>query len=247
MFDGRWRTGVDRATAPIGSALRRTGVTADQLTVAGLVMAVASAVAIATGRIGLGLGLLIASAVPDLLDGPVAKAAGTAGPRGAFFDSVADRIADALILGGIGWYLASDRGGHVVLLPFAALAVASLVSYQRAKAESLGYPARGGLMERAERIVALCAGLAFPGFLVPMLWVVLVLSSVTAIQRFVKVWQLASVERPPPDRRGRPRIEARWRTWRETAGHHGGRNRRREAWRARRQDGAGRRRTSTRP
>jgi CDP-diacylglycerol--glycerol-3-phosphate 3-phosphatidyltransferase len=247
LFDGRWRTGVDRATAPIGSALRRTGVTADQLTAAGLVMAVASSVAIAAGRIGLGLGLLIASAVPDLLDGPVAKAAGTAGPRGAFFDSVADRVTDSLVLGGIGWYLASERGGHVVLLPFAVLAVASLVSYQRAKAESLGYPAKGGLMERAERIVALCAGLAFPGFLVPMLWVVLALSSVTALQRFVKVWQLASVERPPPDRRARPRIEARWRTWRETAGHHRGRNRRREAWRARRQEGPGRRRTSTRP
>ncbi|HEX2063054.1 MAG TPA: CDP-alcohol phosphatidyltransferase family protein, partial [Acidimicrobiales bacterium] len=193
MFDGRWRTGVDRATAPVGAALRRTGVTADQLTAAGLVMAVASAVAIATGRIGLGLGLLIASAVPDLLDGPVAKASGTAGPRGAFFDSVADRVTDSLVLGGIGWYLASEKGGHVALLPFAVLAVASLVSYQRAKAESLGYPARGGLMERAERIVALCAGLAFPGFLVPMLWVVLALSSVTALQRFVKVWQLASV------------------------------------------------------
>ncbi len=247
MFDGRWRGGVDRATAPVGSALRRAGVTADQLTVVGLVMAVGSAVAIATGRIGLGLALLVVSALPDLLDGPVAKAAGTAGPRGAFFDSVADRVTDALVLGGIGWYLASEEGAAAAMLAFAVLAVSSLVSYQRAKAESLGYSARGGLMERAERIAAICAGLAVPGLLVPMLWVVLVLSAVTAVQRFVKVWRLASVEQPVPPRRFRPARDSRWRTWRQMRSHHGGRTRRREAWRARRQDRARRRRAATRP
>ena len=239
MFDGRWRTGVDRATAPVGSALRRSGITADQLTALGLAMAVGAAVAIGGGWIGLGLGLFIASALPDLLDGPVAKAAGTASPRGAFFDSVADRVSDSLVLGGMAWYLASERGGHAAVLPFAVLAVSSLVSYQRAKAESLGYSAKGGLMERAERVVALCAGLAFPGFLVPVLWLVLVLSSVTAVQRFVKVWRLASVEHPTPTRRGRGvgryGTDGRWRTWRDPQGQHRGRSRRRETGRARRQ------------
>ncbi len=225
MFDGRWRTGVDRATEPVGSALRRIGATADHLTALGLLVGVAAAVAIGSGRLGLGLVLLVASALPDLLDGPVAKAAGTAGPRGAFFDSVADRVTDALVLGGVAWHLAAEPGGRAPVLAFAVLAASGLVSYQRAKAESLGYQARGGLMERAERIVVLCAGLAF-GILVPALWVMLALSLVTAVQRFGRVWRQAPVPvdagRParswPRPRVGsdRARIDARWRAWRES-------------------------------
>ena len=68
-----------------------------------------------------------------------------------------------------------------------------MISYQRAKAESLGLDAKGGLMERAERIIALCIGLLFPFLLIPMLWVMLVLTAVTAVQRFVKVWKQAAV------------------------------------------------------
>ena len=245
MFDGRWRAGVDRVTGPVGSALRRTGITADQLTAMGMVMAVAAAVAIGAGWLRLGLVLLGASALPDLLDGPVAKATGTAGPRGAFFDSVSDRVTDALLLGGIGWYLASEEGAHAAMLPFAVLAVSSLVSYQRAKAESLGYQAKGGLMERAERLIALSVGLAFPMILVPVLWLTLALTFVTAVQRFVKVWRLASVERPA--RPERSSLDARWRAWRELTAQHAGRSRRRQAWRARRQERPWRRRAGTRP
>ena len=62
------------------------------------------------------------------------------------------------------------------VLPFAVLAVSSLISYQRAKAESLGLEAKGGLMERAERIVLLCLGLLFDVLLIPILWVMLALT-----------------------------------------------------------------------
>src|SRR5579884_4471588 len=161
MFDGRWRAGVDRRTGPLGSALHRTGITADQLTAAGIVLAAGAAAVIAAGHLTLGLIVLIAAALPDLLDGPLAKAAGTASRRGAFFDSVADRATDALVLGGVAWYLASNRGAHSAVLPLAALAAANLVSYLRAKAESLDFDARGGVMERAERIIVLSIGLIF--------------------------------------------------------------------------------------
>ena len=219
MFDGRFRTGVDRGTRPVGEALRRTGVSADHLTAAGLALAVACAVAVGSGRLGLGLALLIASALPDMLDGAVAKASGTSSLRGAFFDSVADRVTDSLMLGGIAWYLAGEDGGRAAMLPFAVLGVSTLISYERAKAESLGYAAKGGLMERAERVIALCVALAFSFLLVPILWLMLVLTSITAVQRFVKVWRQA--EAPPRhDRRQRraasaPRGDvaiARWRS-----------------------------------
>jgi CDP-diacylglycerol--glycerol-3-phosphate 3-phosphatidyltransferase len=168
-----------------------------------------TAVVIGSGRLFLGLVLLAASALPDLLDGAVAKAAGSASPRGAFFDSVADRVTDAFILGGIAWHLAATDGGTAALLPFAVLATSFLISYERAKAEALGFDARGGLMERAERIIAIAVGLAFPVVLVPVLWALLGLTAFTAVQRFVKVWRQASAPRPLGP--------SRWQTWRESA------------------------------
>jgi CDP-diacylglycerol--glycerol-3-phosphate 3-phosphatidyltransferase len=213
MYDRRWRSGVERSLEPIGSGIRRTGISADHLTASGLVLAGACAVAVGSGHLGLGLFLLIASALPDLLDGAVAKAAQTASARGAFFDSVADRVSDSLVLGGITWYLATTRGGAIPVLPFAVLAASMLVSYERARAESLGYTAKGGLMERAERVIALAIGVAFSAVLVPVLWVMLVLTIITAVQRFAMVWQQSS-SRPEEERR-----LARWRAWRTAHGY----------------------------
>lgn len=193
MFDGAFRRPVDRAVKPIGEALRRTGLTPDHLTILGLVLGVAAAVAIGSGRLFLGVLLVVASALPDLFDGALANASGAASQRGAFFDSTVDRITDALLLGGIAWYFTATQSPQMVMLPFAVLAVSQFISYQRAKAESLGLDAKGGLMERAERIIVLCLGLLIPGLLVAVLWVMLVLTSITAIQRFAKVWVQAEV------------------------------------------------------
>ncbi len=159
MFDGRWRHAVDRTTKPVGTALVRAGITADVLTIFGLAMSVVTAFAVGSGHLVAGIFLLFPTGLPDLFDGPVAKASGRASVRGAFFDSVADRIADAFLFGGVAWYLAARHHGEMVLLPFAILAVTSLISYQRAKAELLGLSAKGGLMERAERFILL--GLCF--------------------------------------------------------------------------------------
>ena len=159
MFDGRWRDAVDRSTGPVGAALHRRGITADVLTATGLVSATATAATVATGHLHIAIVLLILTGLHDLLDGPVAKAAGTASVRGAFFDSVTDRVADALLMGGVAWYLVGRHEGHLAVLPLAVLGVTALVSYERAKAESLGLSAKGGLMERAERMILL--GVAF--------------------------------------------------------------------------------------
>ena len=161
MFDGRWRDAVDRSTGPVGAALHRRGITADVLTATGLISATATAAAVATGHLHIAIVLLILTGLHDLLDGPVAKAAGTASVRGAFFDSVTDRVADALLMGGVAWYLVDRHEGHLAVLPLAVLGVTALVSYERAKAESLGLSAKGGLMERAERMILL--GVAFLG------------------------------------------------------------------------------------
>jgi CDP-diacylglycerol---glycerol-3-phosphate 3-phosphatidyltransferase len=206
MFDGRWRSTFETGLRPVGAHLRQTGITANHLTTAGLIMAAAASLTIANGFLATGLVLLVLTALPDVLDGAVAKASGTASPRGAFFDSVVDRVSDALLLGGVAWYLASTQPGRVAVLPLAVLAASMLVSYERAKAEGLGFEARGGLMERAERLIALGFGLLFESLLVPVLWVMLVLTLYTAGQRFVRVWQQASVPQP-----ARP-LHSRWRS-----------------------------------
>jgi phosphatidylinositol phosphate synthase len=205
MFDGRWRSSFEKGMRPLGAQIRRTGITANHLTVTGLVMAVAAAVTIANGWLRAGLLLLVLTALPDVLDGAVAKASGTASPRGAFFDSVVDRVSDALLLGGVAWYLASTQPGRIAVLPMAVLAASMLISYERAKAEALGFDARGGLMERAERLVFLAFGLLFESLLVPVLWVMLVLTLFTAGQRFVTVWRQASAPQVQP-------LAARWRS-----------------------------------
>ena len=246
MFDGRWRTAVDTGVKPVGAALRRTGISADHLTATGLVMAGATAVAIGSGHLFIGLVLLGLAAIPDLLDGAVAKASGTSSQRGAFFDSVSDRVTDSLVLGGIAWFFAVHRGGLAPMLPFAVLGASTLISYERAKAESLGYDAKGGIMERAERIIVLAVGLAFPVLLVPVLWLMLATTLLTAVQRFVKVWKQASVELPAAAKKAhrleqKPELSERWRAWRESTG-----NRSVTDWRgssARRSSRDGRRRT----
>ena len=207
MLDGNWRTVVDRGLTPIGQSLQRTGISADVVTVIGIVMAAGASVAIGMGNLRLGFLLLVLTGVPDALDGAVAKAAGTASSRGAYFDSVADRLTDALLFGGVAWHLASVRTDRMMMLPVAIMATAMFISYQRAKAESLGYDAKGGLMERAERFIVLAFGLLFFEILVPVLWVMLALSLVTAVQRFVKVWRQATADRelPTGGRSGRRR------------------------------------------
>ena len=252
---------MDRATRPVGRQLVRLGITADVLTASGLVFAAATAAVVATGHLLIGIPLLALTGFHDLFDGPVAKAAGTASVRGAFFDSVADRVADALLMGGVAWYLVSAHDGELALLPLAVLGAASLVSYERAKADALGLPVTnggifGGLMERAERMILLGAGFIEPWLLVPVLWALLGLTLLTAVARFARAWSAAEgPARPAPEpravrrRRGldahdrrerRERRETtvaeRWRGLREGATASGERGELTARWRARRQE-----------
>lgn len=229
MMDRHWRKGFEQGLRPIGSHLRRKGVSPDLITAVGVVSAAGAAVSTAIGALNMALLLLGVAGACDLLDGAVAKAAGPGTPRGSFIDSVADRVSDALLLGGVAWYLAANRGAELAVLPLGVLAATMLVSYERAKAESLGFDARGGLMERGERMVALGIGLLFDGALVVVLWLMFFLTSFTALQRFLVVLAQASGgsdtfaarlgdglfrtggRRRRPRRQARARTSARWR------------------------------------
>lgn len=210
MFDGQFRSQIEAGLRPVGNSIRKTGITADMITGIGLVMAVAAAVAIGAGALRLGLLLLVLTGLPDLLDGAVAKASGSASVRGAFFDSVSDRLTDGLLFGAVAYYLAADgRPAWQVVLPVAGYVSASLVSYIRAKADALGFDARGGLVERAERFILLGLGLLFDPLLVPVMALIVVLNMITAGQRFVKVWGQATAQTPALSDRRRRRATRR--------------------------------------
>ncbi len=217
----RGEDGVDAARRGLGARLVRMGVRADHVTVVGVLVAVGNAVVIASGLLYVACALLIVGGLMDTLDGAVAKAAGTASARGAFFDSVADRVSDAFLFGGLTWYLAIGPHPREALLPVAILAVGSVISYERAKAESLGFSAKGGLMERAERLIVFGLAMLVHVVMIPILWALLVLTTGTALGRFVRVWRQASGTAPARVAAGarpwgRGRVESRWRALRET-------------------------------
>jgi CDP-diacylglycerol--glycerol-3-phosphate 3-phosphatidyltransferase len=195
MFDGKFRQSVDARTAPVGQALVKMGVSADVLTASGLFFALVTAWLIAIGQHHWAILTLIVTGAHDLFDGPVAKASQSASKRGAFFDSVSDRVADALMLGGVSYYLIAQHRGQLALLPLGIMTTTFLISYERSKAESLGIPAKGGLMERAERMIVLGISLTASVMFVPVLWLLLALTAGTAAGRFLRVWNAAS-ERP---------------------------------------------------
>ncbi len=196
MFDGKFRQSADATMAPVGRVLGRAGLSADVLTASGLVFALATAGCIAAGLFWQAIVLLILAGALDLLDGAVAKATHRTSKRGSFFDSVVDRWSDAAMLGGVAYYLSAHHHGTLVLLPFGLLTTFLMISYQRSKAESLGIPAKGGLMERAERLVLLGVALLSKTIFIPVLWVMLALTTMTMFGRFYRVWQAA--ERPAP-------------------------------------------------
>ena len=177
MLDGNFRKSVDAVTAPVGRWLVRIGFSADVLTASGLVFACATAWAIGAGYLYLAIVLLTLTGFHDLFDGPVAKASHRASQRGSFFDSVVDRLSDGVLMGGVAFYLVARHHGQLVLLPFAILTTTFMISYQRSKAESLGLKAKGGLMERAERMVLLGAAMLWAPLFIPGLWLILARTS----------------------------------------------------------------------
>ena len=130
-----------------------------------------------------GLVALVAS-IFDMLDGRVARLRGRETKFGAYLDSTMDRYSDmVLYMGLLILYARVDKTPHMVLVWVAAFG-SFMTSYARARAESLVERCTVGFMERPERIVLLIVGL-LANKVVPVLWVIAVLSNVTALQRVV--------------------------------------------------------------
>jgi CDP-diacylglycerol--glycerol-3-phosphate 3-phosphatidyltransferase len=130
----------------------------------------------------------------DLVDGRVARASNQVTTFGAFFDSVLDRYSDAALFFGLLVFYA--RGNRFFYVDLSALVMIStiMVSYTRARAESLIGSCRVGFMERPERLVLLILGAVF-NRMAPVLWVIAVISTITVIHRMRYTWQQTQLER----------------------------------------------------
>jgi CDP-diacylglycerol--glycerol-3-phosphate 3-phosphatidyltransferase len=140
--------------APVERLLLRAGVTPDALNFAGLACGVLAGLAIGGGWLAAGGWAIALGGAFDVLDGRVARARGLASPYGAFIDSTLDRFVEVFAFLGFVFYLAPLRFGPLWVA--AAMAGSLLVSYTRARGESTGVLCKGGLMQRAERLVLLC-------------------------------------------------------------------------------------------
>lgn len=188
------RTIVGKILRPIAALFLKVGLTPDVVTIIGTLGAmIGSLVFISRGHLFAGTMVITFFVLFDVLDGTMARLAGTSGPWGAFLDSVLDRFADGALFAAIAIYLVSIDENWGALGALACLVLGSIVPYTRAKAESLGATATVGIAERGDRllITLLATGFVGIGVSVVLLNVVLgvlaVLSLITVIHRMIHV------------------------------------------------------------
>ncbi len=215
MFTSRFQAWVRRNAQRFAAALARLGITPNQVTIAGMLATfVAGALA--------GFGMLLAAAVVlafsgtfDVLDGALARATKRMYPYGAFLDSTTDRYSEGAIYVGIAaYYLTHPQRDMpvLVLACFLALAGSFLVSYVRARAQSLGFTCDSGVFARPERVVATVAGLLLAGLgfwwaLDVVVVGLAVLTNFTVVQRISEVYGQARAERRAAERAAEPPAE----------------------------------------
>jgi CDP-diacylglycerol--glycerol-3-phosphate 3-phosphatidyltransferase len=176
-----------RITDPIVKPLARLGVAPNHITAAGVLGNAGAGILAARGDFLIAGIVMLAASSLDLLDGALARATGKVTRFGAVFDAVMDRVSEAAVLFGLLYYF-SDRGGREEeLLIFAAVVASFLVSYTRARAETVDIPMREGLFGRAERVVLLAIGLMIDQVTIA-LWILAVAAGATAFQRLALVW-----------------------------------------------------------
>jgi CDP-diacylglycerol--glycerol-3-phosphate 3-phosphatidyltransferase len=199
----RFRQFWTKIWAPLGDLFLKLGITPNQVTVVGTLGVSAGALwFFPRGQFFIGVMVVTAFVFSDLIDGYMARKLGTASKWGAFLDSTLDRVGDAAVFGGIMlYYTTSDAKADLgdprmyLYLSLACLVLGNLTSYARARAESLGMTAKGGIAERSDRLVSILVMTGFAGLLdLPILreltlWVLAIASLITVFQRMRIVYK----------------------------------------------------------
>jgi len=212
MFTTRFETWVRRQAERLMSAIGRVPLTPNQVSVVGLVLTFLAAGLIAFGHLRSAGVALVFAGTCDILDGALARSTKASYAYGAFLDSTLDRYSEGAIYLGLAAYFVSVGGAlgrWLVLGTLAALAGSFLVSYVRARAQSLGFTCESGLFARPERVVVTVFGLIFGGgWLYGVVVLLAVVTNLTALQRIREVWLQGRAQRLERERETRTRPAA---------------------------------------
>ena len=179
-----YKRSLSRLGDPVARGLLQAHVRPNHLTVVGLGVSIVAASVLAHGRFRTGAVLLTLAGLFDFFDGSLARLANRVSAFGAFLDSVVDRYSDLVVLLGIVlfYHWAADTFG--LLLTLVTVVGTVMVSYTKARTQSIGLTCEIGLMERPERLIVLIAGATF-NVLTPAMVVLAVLTNLTALQRIL--------------------------------------------------------------
>ncbi len=199
MFTTRFEAWVRRRAEALMSALGRTLLTPNQITVVGVALTFLAAGLAAFGQLRWAGVVLIFAGTCDILDGALARSTKASYPYGAFLDSTLDRYSEGAIYLGLAAYFVTINGPlqrWLVLATMAALAGSFLVSYVRARAQSLGFTCETGLFARPERVVVTVIGLLIGGpVLYGVVFLLAIVTNITALQRIREVWLQGRAQR----------------------------------------------------
>lgn len=170
----------------IGAWVNRSGLEPNTITLLGLVGSFIGAFFLAWGKLPLGGVIILLMGLVDSVDGSMARLRGEPMKFGAFVDSVTDRYVELLIYGGLLIHFLRQGDVWTSGAVFLAAGGSVLVSYVKARAESLGFEAKGGILTRMERYMVLVPSLVF-GFPKVGIAAVALLANVTALQRIIHV------------------------------------------------------------
>lgn len=168
-----------------GSLLHAKGITPNQLTLAGFLLNLMTGWLYASGHLLGGTAVLVIAGLADMLDGALARASGQATKFGAFLDSTLDRYSDFFLFGGLALYFVRQGQYDLFLVTLGAMAGAFVTSYAKARAENLIEKCNAGFFERAERVILLGIGTLITPALPWVLWILLIGTNATAVQRIL--------------------------------------------------------------
>jgi len=175
---------IDRLAA----LLAPTGIPPNVITWSALVLNLWAGILFAAGRFAAAGGMMILAGLCDLLDGPVARRQKRVSMFGGFLDSILDRYADLILFLGLLVYYVQVNRFRYAILAGAAMAGAVMVSYAKARAESLVPPSEVGFFERPERLILMILG-ALANRMPVVLWILAIGPNLTVIHRIVHTWQ----------------------------------------------------------
>ena len=195
-----------RLLDPLVRALAKRKIHPNSLTLAGFVITCMAAVALSKGSLRTGGLLILLGGLCDGIDGNLARSTGKTTRFGALLDSVMDRYSEFVMFLGIAAYFIILKNDFILVVTFMALCGSIMVSYTRARAESLGFESKAGMTQRAERIVFLGFGaLIHPMVFKLSVWLVAILANVTALQRLRKAYRQSKTKKDQKPKITEPR------------------------------------------